>query len=345
MRAMKSQKPQDHTLVHAVRRVIVDAHYAGQRVDNFLLRELGATHGEVPRSLIYRILRTGEVRVNSGRVKPTTRLVAGDEIRIPPIKLQVASLHGASDNISPAWLARAPQLIIYEDDTMLAVNKPAGLAVHGGSNIPFGLIELMRQYTELGERLELAHRIDRDTSGLVVLAKTRAALQSLQMQFRPEGHATKTYLAIVHGHWSKSLSRVDAPLQKWQGEGEAHRVEVDPNGKVAVTHFSILAANSYASLMQAQLETGRTHQIRVHSAHVGFPIVGDDKYGQRELDKRLLPHMVRRPPLLLHAYRLAITHPLTNADLTLTAPIPVAWKLISMQLNLTLPQASTEGHT
>ncbi len=337
---MKSQKTQAQPLAHAVRRVIVDAHYAGQRVDNFLLRELGATHGEVPRALIYRILRKGEVRVNSGRVKPTTRLVAGDEIRIPPIKLQVDSLHAASDNISPAWLARAPELIIYEDEALLAVNKPAGLAVHGGSNIPFGLIELMRQHTELGERLELAHRIDRDTSGVIVLAKTRAALQSLQMQFRPEGHATKTYLAIVHGHWSKSLNRVDAPLQKWQGDGEAHRVEVDPNGKVAITHFSILAANSHASLMQARLETGRTHQIRVHAAHAGFPIVGDDKYGQRELDKRLLPQMVRRPPLLLHAYRLAITHPSTDAELTLTAPVPAAWKPISAQLNFILPQAT-----
>ncbi|MHB9021175.1 MAG: RluA family pseudouridine synthase [Halothiobacillus sp.] len=337
---MNTHKPQDHTLVHAVRRVIVDAHYAGQRVDNFLLRELGATHGEVPRSFIYRILRTGEVRVNSGRVKPTTRLVAGDEIRIPPIKLQVASVHGSPDAISPAWLARAPDLIVYEDDSILAVNKPAGLAVHGGSNIPFGLIELMRQYTELGERLELAHRIDRDTSGLVVLAKTRAALQSLQMQFRPEGHATKTYLAIVHGHWPKHLSRVDDPLQKWQGEGEAHRVEVDPNGKMAITHFSILAANQHASLLQARLETGRTHQIRVHAAHVGYPIVGDDKYGQRELDKRLLPQTARRPPLLLHAYRLAIMHPQTNEPLSLSAPIPTTWRPITQLLNLTLPNGT-----
>ena len=338
---MKNQNSQDHTLVQAVRRVIVDAHYAGQRVDNFLLRELGATHGEVPRALIYRILRTGEVRVNSGRVKPTTRLAAGDEIRIPPIKLQNDTVREVSDLISPTWLQRAPDLIIFEDEAMLAVNKPAGLAVHGGSSIPFGLIELMRQHTGLGERLELAHRIDRDTSGILVLAKTRAALQSLQMQFRPEGHASKTYLAIVHGHWPKTLSRIDAPLQKWQGDGEAHRVVVDPEGKIAVTHFSILAANAHASLMQARLETGRTHQIRVHTAHAGFPIVGDDKYGQRELDKRLLPDRVRRPPMLLHAYRLAISHPLTNADLTLTAPVPSSWQTIAQPLNLTLPKAST----
>jgi 23S rRNA pseudouridine955/2504/2580 synthase len=338
---MKSQKPQDHTRVQAVRRVIVDAHFAGQRVDNFLLRELGATHGEVPRALIYRILRTGEVRVNSGRVKPTTRLSAGDEIRIPPIKFAPDTVREPGDVISPNWLQRAPELIIFEDNDILAVNKPAGLAVHGGSNIPFGLIELMRQHTGLGERLELAHRIDRDTSGILVLAKTRAALQSLQMQFRPEGHATKTYLAIVHGHWPKTLARIDAPLQKWQGEGEAHRVEVDPNGKIAVTHFSILAANAHASLMQARLETGRTHQIRVHTAHVGNPIVGDDKYGERALDKRLLPQMVRRPPMLLHAHRLAITHPVTDADLTLTAPVPGAWQTIAQSLNLTLPKAST----
>ncbi len=325
----------------SVRRVTVDAHYAGQRIDNFLLRELGATHGEVPRSLIYRILRTGEVRVNSQRAKPTTRLATGDEVRIPPLKLQSAAPESAGV-ISPNWLARAADMIVYEDEALLAVNKPAGLAVHGGSNIPFGLIELMRQHTGLGEKLELAHRIDRDTSGLLILAKTRAALHSLQTQFRPEGHAEKQYLAIVHGHWPDKLKRVDAPLEKWQGEGESHRVQVNPRGKEAVTHFAVLAANKNATLLRAQLETGRTHQIRVHTAHENHPIIGDEKYGQREWDKRLFPSTGasarRRPPLLLHAYRLMLTHPQTEQPLQLTAPIPNKWRSLAQQLNLTLPE-------
>ncbi len=320
----------------SVRHVTVDAHYAGQRLDNFLLRELGATHGEVPRSLIYRILRTGEVRVNSQRAKPTTRLETGDKIRIPPIKRQNAS-EGSTAVFSPNWLARAADMIVYEDDALLAVNKPAGLAVHGGSNIPFGLIELMRQHTGLGEKLELAHRIDRDTSGLVILVKTRAALHSLQTQFRPEGHAEKYYLAIVHGHWPDQLKRVDAPLEKWQGEGESHRVKVNPQGKKAVTHFAVLAANKNATLLRTQLETGRTHQIRVHTAHESHPIIGDEKYGQREWDKRLFPSARRRPPLLLHAYRLTLTHPLTEQPLHLTATIPDNWRPLAQQLDLTLP--------
>jgi 23S rRNA pseudouridine955/2504/2580 synthase len=321
----------------SVRRVTVDAHYAGQRVDNFLLRELGATHGEIPRSLIYRILRTGEVRVNSQRAKPTTRLSAGDEVRIPPLKMQSAAPDSGA-TISPNWLARAADMIVYEDDALLAVNKPAGLAVHGGSNIPFGLIELMRQHTGLGEKLELAHRIDRDTSGLLILAKTRAALHSLQTQFRPEGQAEKYYLAMVHGHWPDQLKRVDAPLEKWQGEGESHRVQVNPHGKEAVTHFAVLAANKNATLLRAQLETGRTHQIRVHTAHEHHPIIGDEKYGQREWDKRLFPANRRRPPLLLHAYRLTLTHPQTEQPLHLMAPIPDNWRSLAQQLNLTLPE-------
>lgn len=325
----------------AVRRVTVEAHYAGQRIDNFLLRELGATHGELHRSLIYRILRTGEVRVNSQRAKPTTRLATGDEIRIPPLKLQNASVQSPAV-ISPNWRARAVDMIVYEDEALLAVNKPAGLAVHGGSHIPFGLIELMREHTGLGEKLELAHRIDRDTSGLLILAKTRAALHSLQSQFRPEGHAEKQYLAIVHGHWPDQLKRVDAPLEKWQGEGESHRVQVNQRGKEAVTHFAVLAANKNATLLRAQLETGRTHQIRVHTAHENHPIIGDEKYGQREWDKRLFPSTGpsarRRPPLLLHAYRLCLTHPMSEQPLHVTAPIPNYWRALAQQLNLTLPE-------
>lgn len=321
---------------NAVRRVTVDAQYAGQRVDNFLHRELGATHGELPRSLIYRILRTGEVRINSCRAKPTTRLAAGDEIRIPPLQYRHTE-EGATPSISEGWMARAPSLILFEDDTLLVVNKPAGLAVHGGSNIPFGLIDLMQQHLNNPPFLELAHRIDRDTSGLVILAKSLAALGELQKQFRPEGTAEKIYLTIVHGHWPAHLTRIDRPLRKWQGEGEAHRVLVDLQGKPAITHVEVLAANAHASLLKIGLETGRTHQIRVHAAHVEHPVLGDTKYGQRALDKRLVSRARGRPPLLLHAAHLSIDHPVSGAPLTLSAPVPESWIAWTEALSLSLP--------
>lgn len=329
-----------HPKKNNVRHVTVGTQHAGQRIDNFLHRELGATHGELPRSLIYRILRTGEVRINSQRAKPTTRLAAGDEIRIPPLRQQAG--RDPNDPDAPAvvpeqWLNRAASLIVFEDDTLLVVDKPAGLAVHGGSNIPFGLIDLMRQHQGHPPLLELAHRIDRDTSGLVVLAKSLAALGALQNQFRPEGQAEKTYLALVHGHWPDSLARIDAPLRKWQGEGEAHRVLIDPQGKPAITRFSILAANAHASLLKVGLETGRTHQIRVHTAHAGHPIIGDTKYGERALDKRLSSTAMTRPNLMLHATALAVRHPTSGASMRFTAAVPATWADWADALNLTIP--------
>lgn len=330
---------------NSVRRVTVDAQHAGQRVDNFLHRILGATHGELPRSLIYRILRTGEVRINSQRAKPTTRLAAGDEIRIPPLRHQPGRDPNDPDaqvTVPEFWLDRAASMIVHEDTELLVVNKPGGLAVHGGSNIPFGLIDLMRQHLKNPPLLELAHRIDRDTSGLVVLAKSLAALGALQRQFRPEGRAEKTYLTLVHGHWPDSVTRIDAPLRKWQGEGEAHRVLIDPQGKSAVTHFSILAANAHASLLKVGLETGRTHQIRVHTAHAGHPVIGDAKYGDRALDKRLSTQASERPNLMLHAAALSLHHPTGDTSLSLTAPVPETWNDWTDALNLALPTQFTQ---
>ncbi|WP_407276636.1 RluA family pseudouridine synthase [Halothiobacillus sp. DCM-1] len=307
-----------------VRRVTVTSPYDGQRIDNFLLRELGATQGTVPRTLIYRILRTGEVRINSQRAKPTTRVRTGDEIRIPPIKIQAAP--SSTLEIPESWLSRVPEMIVYEDESLLVIDKPAGLAVHGGSGIAFGLIELLRTATQQGEELELAHRLDRETSGLILLAKTRTALHALQTQLRPEGQAEKRYDLIVHGRWPAALQRVEAPLEKWQGDGAAHRVQVTASGKSAVTHFSCRAQAPQTSLMQAQLHTGRTHQIRVHAAHVGHPIVGDEKYGQRALDKALgLPE---RPPLMLHAAQLTLHHPRTNQAMRFSAPPPASWRAV-----------------
>ncbi|WP_322629880.1 RluA family pseudouridine synthase [Halothiobacillus sp.] len=329
---------------NAARRVTVEAQYTGQRIDNFLHRTLGATHGELPRSLIYRILRTGEVRINSQRAKPTTRVSTGDEIRIPPLHHRPDRDPNDPDapvTVPNYWLERAATLIVFEDDDLLIVNKPGGLAVHGGSNIPFGLIDLMRQHLDNPPLLELAHRIDRDTSGLVVLAKSLATLGHIQNQFRPEGNAEKTYLTLVHGHWPDHLTRIDVSLRKWQGEGEAHRVVVDPQGKPAVTHFSTLAANAHASLLKVGLETGRTHQIRVHAAHAGYPVIGDSKYGQRILDKRLSPKAGERHTLLLHAAALTLHHPVNGALLKLVAPVPDTWGAWTDALNLAVPTEFT----
>lgn len=313
-----------------VRRVTVAPQYEGQRIDNFLLRELGAIQGVVPRTLIYRILRTGEVRINSQRAKPTTRVHAGDEIRIPPLRINPSAK--PIIDIPAPWLARVPALIVWDDADLLIVNKPTGLAVHGGSGVPFGLIELLRAATGLGETLELAHRIDRETSGLVLLAKTRPALQSLQTELRPEGRTEKNYQLLVHGRWPAQLRHVDAPLEKWQGEGHAHRVQVDAAGKTARTAFTCLEHTPRATLMQAELHTGRTHQIRVHAAHVGHPLVGDEKYGQRLLDKAFA--QPERPPLMLHAARLTLPHPRTGQSMTVQTPPPQAWLPILQQAGL-----------
>lgn len=313
-----------------VRRVTVAPQYEGQRIDNFLLRELGATQGAVPRTLIYRILRTGEVRINSQRAKPTTRLRAGDEIRIPPVTL--APRTAPITDLPAAWLARVPGMIVREDDDLLVVNKPAGLAVHGGSGIPFGLIELLRTATGLADTLELAHRIDRETSGLVLLAKNRPALHALQAELRPEGRAQKRYQLLVHGRWPPSLRQVDAPLEKWQGEGHAHRVQVDSHGKTARTEFLCLEHCANSSFMQAELHTGRTHQIRVHAAHVGHPLVGDEKYGQRALDKAFGES--ERPPLMLHAAQLTLPHPRTGQRMSVRAVPPLAWQAVLQQAGL-----------
>ncbi len=320
-----------------VRRVTVAATYDGQRIDNFLLRELGATQGTVPRTLIYRILRTGEVRLNSQRAKPTTRVRTGDEIRIPPIRLNATT--APPREIPAAWLARVPDMIVFEDAALLVIDKPAGLAVHGGSGVPFGLIELLRAATQRGDGLELAHRLDRETSGLILLAKTRPALQALHAQLRPEGAAKKCYALLTHGHWPAHIRRIDAPLEKWQGDGAAHRVQVGVAGKTAITDFSCRLQNTRVSLMQAELLTGRTHQIRVHAAHAGHPIIGDEKYGQRALDKTLgLPE---RPPLMLHAEQLQIRHPVTGQPLHFSAPLPSSWRPVLCAAGL--PTATIES--
>lgn len=320
-----------------VRLETVDARSDGQRLDNFLLRELGAQHDKQPRALVYRLIRKGQVRVNKKRAKPMQRLHDGDIVRIPPVR----DRRGDPDTARPAasipagWIDRIETLVRHEDEALLVVDKPAGLAAHAGSGYDFGLIELLRAARPKAPMLELAHRIDRETSGLIVVAKSREVLLALQEQFRPEGAAKKHYLALCHGHWRDAHQSVNAPLRKDQGEGRAHRVVVDAQrGKRARTDFERLG-NSHRgpalSLMKATLHTGRTHQIRVHCRHVGHPIVGDSKYGDRGLDRPLAP---RRPGLMLHACRLSLAHPDHGGRLTITSMPPESWQSLLDQAGL-----------
>ena len=280
---------------------------AGQRVDNFLLRECKG----VPKSHIYRILRSGEVRVNSGRVDATYRLQEGDRVRIPPLRLG-----------TKAAAAKPPKIdlpLLYEDEGLIAANKPAGLAVHGGSGISHGVIEQLRALRPDAKFLELVHRLDRDTSGLLLLAKKRSVLTAMHELIR-SGQMDKRYLVLVQGRWPSNKQHVKLKLQRYvTGAGE-RRVSVDDKGKESHTVFDLERACGVYSLLRAQLKTGRTHQIRVHLAHLGFPIVGDDKYGDFELNKRLAKQGFKR--MFLHAWKLAFVHPLSGAKLKLEAPLP-----------------------
>ncbi|MBE0620554.1 MAG: RluA family pseudouridine synthase [Burkholderiales bacterium] len=281
---------------------------SGQRVDNFLLRLCKG----VPKSHIYRILRSGEVRVNSGRVDATYRLQEGDRVRIPPLRLGAKA--AAPKPPKPIDLP-----LLYEDEGLIAANKPAGLAVHGGSGISHGVIEQLRAARPGAKFLELVHRLDRDTSGLLLLAKKRSVLTAMHELIRT-GQMDKRYLVLVQGRWPAGKQHVKLKLQRYvTGAGE-RRVSVDDEGREAHTVFELVRACGGYSLLQAQLKTGRTHQIRVHLAHLGFPIVGDDKYGDFELNKRLAKQGMRR--MFLHAWKLAFVHPASGERLRLEAPLP-----------------------
>jgi 23S rRNA pseudouridine955/2504/2580 synthase len=299
----------------AVNRLAVDEAGAGQRVDNFLLRLLKG----VPKSHIYRILRSGEVRVNRLRVKPQVRLVLGDELRIPPIRTGVPL---AGTRKPPPLSASIP--ILYEDDALIAVDKPAGLAVHGGSGVAFGLIEQMRAARPSAKLLELVHRLDRDTSGVLLLAKKRAALVGLHAALR-EGRVDKRYQILVKGQWRDAKREVTLPLTKYlTGSGE-RRVRVEPvGGQAAKTVFyrrRVWADSDPAvSLLEAELHSGRTHQIRVHLTHLGFALAGDQKYGDFAWNKALAKQGLKR--MFLHARRLAFTHPVEQREVEIEAALP-----------------------
>jgi 23S rRNA pseudouridine955/2504/2580 synthase len=280
-----------------VRIQVVDAGSAGQRVDNFLLRELKG----VPKSRIYNLLRRGEVRVNKGRVKAEYRLQDGDQVRIPPIRM--ATVEAAPGGAPSQGLQqRLTAAILFEDDGLLVLDKPAGLAVHGGSGLSYGLIEALRAMRPEARFLELVHRLDRDTSGCIMVAKKRSALVALHAALRGDG-VDKRYLALVSGHWAQARRRVAAPLEKNTLQSGERMVRVSTGGKEALTEFQVVERFAQATLVEARPVTGRTHQIRVHAQYAGHPLACDDKYGDREADARFREQGLRR--LFLHAHSLS----------------------------------------
>jgi 23S rRNA pseudouridine955/2504/2580 synthase len=307
----------------------VDEESAGQRLDNFLMRHLKG----VPKTHVYRIIRSGEVRVNKGRASADDRIEEGDVVRLPPVRISDAVAARADQ---PAPAREFP--ILFEDEHLLAIDKPAGVAVHGGSGVSFGVIEQLRQARPASRLLELVHRLDRETSGILLVAKKRSALTKLQDQFR-ERETGKTYQALVIGAWPPNKKVIDQPLHKYlQGDGE-RRVKVvpkdDPDGMRAITLVKLAQriplplrparegrgeGAREATLLEVTIKTGRTHQIRVHLASAGHPIAGDDKYGDFELNKALQRHGLKR--MFLHAWRLQFDHPATGERIALQAPLP-----------------------
>ena len=294
----------------AVRYLTVDENYSGQRLDNFLNRELKG----VPRTRLYKALRKGEIRVNKGRVKPDYRLVAGDMVRIPPLRTPAPS---DPPTIPRYWAEQLQQRVVYEDGTLLVVDKPSGLAVHGGSGLNFGMIECLRQLRPEDRYLELVHRLDRDTSGLIMVARKPAVLRELHRQLR-EDKVDKRYLALVAGKWPRSLKRVEAPLQKNVLQSGERMVRVAKEGKPSITDFSVVERFENATLVEAKPVTGRTHQIRVHALHAGFPLLGDPKYGSEKGEK--LCQLAELKRLFLHARSLRFRLP-EIGRLELDAPL------------------------
>ncbi len=290
-----------------MQQLVVAAEEAGQRIDNFLLRKLKG----VPKSHVYRILRSGEVRLNSGRVEATRRVAAGDKVRVPPLRLPQAAA---------APVARGAVLpVLYEDEVLLAVDKPAGLAVHGGSGVSAGVIEQLRRQRPEARFLELAHRLDRETSGILLIAKRRSALTALHEALR-EGRMDKHYLALVRGRFRNRRQSVRLALEKYLTAAGERRVRVDGEGQDSLTIFTRRWRWADFSLLDCELRTGRTHQIRVHLAHLKHPIAGDDKYGDFAWNRELAKGGLKR--MFLHAARLALQHPQSGETLRLEAPLP-----------------------
>jgi len=297
-----------------VKWLTVDEESAGQRLDNFLIRHLKG----VPKTHVYRIIRSGEVRVNKGRASADTRIETGDVVRLPPVRI--------SDKVAEKAARPAPGRefpLLLEDDALMAIDKPAGVAVHGGSGVSFGVIEQLRQARPLAKLLELVHRLDRETSGILLVAKKRSALKHVQDQFR-ERETGKTYLALVQGQWPEKLKVIDSALHKFLLPDGERRVRVtsneDPDGMRSITLVKVAERWDACTLLEVTIKTGRTHQIRVHLASQGHPIAGDDKYGDFEWNKALQKQGLKR--MFLHAWRLQFTHPATGKRVELMSNLP-----------------------
>lgn len=270
----------------------------GQRLDNFLMRQFR----NVPKTLIYKIIRKGEVRINKGRVKQNTRLKEGDIVRIPPIRVPEKTV----TKVPFGQMQRIENNILFEDNDLMVINKPSGIAVHGGSGIDFGLIEILREMRPLAKRMELVHRLDRDTSGCILIAKKAMVLRELHAQIR-EDKMVKEYITLLAGKWDKSKNKIDLPLMKNTLQSGERMVKVDVNGKASISFFNAIASYPSSDLVTVRLKTGRTHQIRVHALSEGCPVVGDDKYGDRSANKEMKKLGMKR--LALHAQFLSFRHP------------------------------------
>lgn len=295
----------------SVRYVTIDEAHSGQRLDNFLISRLKG----VPKTRIYRILRKGEVRINKGRTSADYRLQPGDVVRIPPLRTGVAKPPIAGKE-GFRWLESR---ILFEDEAFLAIDKPSGLAVHGGSGVSLGLIEALRELRPTARFLELVHRLDRDTSGCLLIAKKRSALTALHKLLREEG-MNKRYLALVKGRWQGGARRVEAALEKNQLRSGERMVKVGEEGKLSASRFTPRKQYADSALVEIALLTGRTHQARVHAAYIGHPIAGDDKYGDKDFNREMRNVGLAR--LFLHAAELRFAHPLTGEKLCIKSPVP-----------------------
>jgi len=297
--------------------IIIDEDRAGQRIDNFLFSRLN----RVPKSHVYRLIRTGQVRVNGKRIKAKYHLLADDKVRIPPIRLKVDDKKVDLDERTTKTLEEA---ILFEDDDLLIINKPEGMAVHGGSNINKGLIDSLKTLRPTVKSLELAHRLDKPTSGCLILTKKISVLRKIHQQMRDHS-IKKCYHVLVDGRWPKSLNKIDVPLKKNTLRSGERIVRVDNSGKMALTTFNVIATYQDATFIEARLKTGRTHQIRVHCQYAKHPVIGDHKYMNSEGQKKFkTQYAINR--LGLHAYSLEFIHPNTNELLSVTAPYPASFQ-------------------
>jgi 23S rRNA pseudouridine955/2504/2580 synthase len=309
-----STEPRSDSPGSGVRLVRVEPDRAGQRLDNFLLGQLKGA----PRSLVYKIVRSGQVRVNGGRARAERRLEAGDEVRIPPVRLAEPESPGV---VPKGLLAAMEASIVFEDARLLAISKPSGIASHGGSGVSFGVIETLRSLRP-GQPLELVHRLDRDTSGLMVLAKKRSALTELQALLREDHGAgiEKRYLALLLGRLPDGTLSVDAPLHVGLRQGGERHVQVNASGKPSLSHFKVIERIGGQSYCEVRIETGRTHQIRVHAQHLGHPVAGDDKYGDEAANRRLRDNAGLKR-LFLHASTLSFALDRGKTPYMLNAPL------------------------